>query len=143
MKTRHTKSKQNSITLAFGTTLGVIVSILITLLLAGIAAILVLNGSVPDSTTPYICIAILFISCFVGAYLGGKTVEDKKLISCVFSGSMYFLVILAAKILVFEGAYTRVIPTIISILVGIGLATILILKPKRQRTGKKIGKIRI
>ena len=143
MKAQKISSKKGADTLVVGTAAGVIVSCLITLLLAGITAILIINGKIPESIMPYLSIATVFIANYLGVFVAGRSVSEKKLITCIVCGSIYFFILLAAKILVFEGEFDHGITTVISIILGIGLAVLTVTKPKKQQTGKKFRKLHI
>lgn len=142
MRTQQIKSRRPTYTFVLGTVIGVAISCVMTLLLAGIAAVLILNENLMENITPFLGLAIVFASNFAGTLVSGKASKERKLLSCIISSSVYFFILLAAKILLLEGEFYNVIGNVISIILSTGLAIILVAKPKKQNNRRKIRKLR-
>lgn len=142
MRTQQIKSRRPTNTFVLGTVMGVAISCVMTLLLAGIAAVLILNENLMENITPFLGLAIVFASSFAGTFVSGKASKERKLLSCIISSGVYFFILLTAKILLLEGEFSNVFGNVISIILSAGLAIILVAKPKKQNNRRKIRKLR-
>ena len=119
---------------------GVIVSMLVTLVGVAICATLISQEMISVGGEGYFNIAILVLSAICGSMAATGKRSEKRLHTSLLAGTIYMFVLLSMTALIFGGQYDRVGVTAIAILSGCILAVLLGEKrkksPKLQR-GKK------
>lgn len=122
-----------------GITVGLIVSMISTLIGAAIAAWLLASEKVGEGSVGYIVLILLLISGFLGAMTSCNIIKQKRLPACIISGGVYFLCLLGINALLFQGTYSGVGESALVILAGVLSAALLGLKnDKKMKRLKKI-----
>lgn len=136
------KMKQNTASsIPSGIGIGLLLSMVITLVGAALTAYLVYKESIPEEGMGYGILLTLLFSAAVGAWVAVKRIQRLRMQMCMLSGLSYYLTLLAMTALFFGGQYSAVGITALVVLGGCGTVAILGAGGGRRR---KIGsKIRV
>lgn len=130
-------SRTESSSITASVAIGLLASVILTVLLAMIVAVLVLNGTLEETTVGYMCMAILLVATVVGTVLAGKKATGKYGIICISVAVGFVLVMIGSNIIFFDGVFMGFMSKIAMVLLGCGLASVVLLKPlgkgKRKR----------
>ncbi len=122
--------------------ISVVIALIISLLLIGIEAWLVLNGNIPYSASKYISVLIYFCSLLFAGGAVKLILRTTDLTSMLMMSAVYLVVVLVVNLLV----YSEGIHNIILALVGVGSGTVVTLlqnrQPKRPKNHRKKLRIR-
>lgn len=110
----------------------VLASMATTIILTGILAFMINSERITENAIGYGGMGILLAASFAGAIVAEKEANGNPLLASLFSGGIYFLVLIGITALFFEGSYKGVWVNALMILGGCGLAVILG-KPSRRR----------
>lgn len=111
-----------------GLTVGVLISVGMTLGGSMIAAWLVSAEKIPESGIGYAALVILLLSSALGALAAVKRIKRQRMVVCMLSGLCYYLVLLACTALFFGGQYSGMGVTALVVLAGAGTIGLLGLK---------------
>ena len=89
-----------------GVGIGIIVSIIVTLLGAAIGAWLLASEKIGEGSCGYICVCTLLLSGILGSWIAASVVGEKRLLTCILAGTGYLLSLLAITALFFGGVYS-------------------------------------
>ena len=103
---------------------GTALSLGITLLLAALAAWLVLEEVIEETHIGYCVMVILMAASFLGALTACGRIKRQRLLVCMLSGSVYFLLLMSITALFFGGQYEAVGVTGILVFGGSMLAVL-------------------
>ncbi len=117
-----------------GIAIGILVSTVLTLILSGVLAWLVLGEKVSDKSMGYGIMLILLIASVTGSTLSIKTIKHRKMFTGMATGIGYLSVLLMCTALFFGGQYQGVGVTAAVVLSG-SLATGLI-SARERKSGK-------
>ena len=117
MKTKKVTAKTASNLLA-GIGLGVVISILITLIGAAGITQLVTTEKMTENNMGFAILGILLLAALVGAWTAVNQTKRLRLQVCLLEGAGYFLTLLAATALFFGGQYQGVLASGLRILMG-------------------------
>ena len=134
-------SKRNALTLGKGNLIvrGVIggsISVVLSLLLIGLMAWLVVTERVDQSVMQFASCLIVLIAAVVGGYFGIRNCEKKPIIAILVSICMYMLMMLVVTAIFFDWKYSGVGVTFLVCAAG-NLAAILLFANKRQKRSRK------
>ncbi len=118
--------------LPVGLALGAGISMIITLIAAGILAGMVLKGSVSENAIGYGTMVIVPISAALGALVAAMAVKHQWVIVCASVGGLYFVMLLSITALFFGGQYSGVGITALLILLGTAAACVIGLKGEKR-----------
>lgn len=124
MRPRKTSAK-TAAALPVGIGLGVLISIVITLIGAAGITQLVTAEKMEENSIGYVIIAVLLIASMIGAWVAADQTKRLRLQVCLLEGAGYFLSLLATTALFFGGQYQGVWATGITILLGCTLMAFL------------------
>ena len=112
-------------TVATRLAIGALISMGITIACTAVSAALVSAGTVPENAISCVGMIILLLGSFGGAAMGARNMQEKRLYFCVGTGAVYFAILLAITALFFEGQYTGVGLTAVTVLAGTMIAALL------------------
>ena len=101
-----------------GISLGLLVSILFTLISAAGITQLVTKEKIAENNIGYLILAVLLLSTMVGAWTAVIRTKRLRLQVCLLEGAGYFLAMLAIAAMFFGGRYQGVLPSAMTILTG-------------------------
>ena len=116
-----------------------VVSLILTLLLTGILAILVEREVVEERNIGYGIMVILIVTSYISAMTAWNKIKHRRMMICLLSGIVYCVILLSITARFFGGQYGSVWETMLLIFCGSMLAVLL---GGKQNADKKIGKIR-
>lgn len=93
---------------AVGLSLGVLVSLILTLVGAAVTANLVLSEKIPVESVGYSATLILLLASALGAWVAAGLVRRRWMVICIGAGGTYYLSLLAITALFFGGQYQAV-----------------------------------
>ena len=117
-------------------------SILMTLALTALAAGLVVRETIDETSLDTVTAGILILSSICGSLLAASATGHHRLPVCMASGALYFLLLIACAILMYDGANGAVGVTALLVLGGSGAAALLGLKEGRKGRGHRTYKNR-
>jgi putative membrane protein (TIGR04086 family) len=91
-----------------GLSIGVLASIVLTLVGTSVTANLVLSEKLPFESVGYAATIVLLLSSALGAWLAAVLVKRRWMMICVGAGGMYYMSLLAITALFFGGQYQAV-----------------------------------
>jgi putative membrane protein (TIGR04086 family) len=94
--------------IAVGLSIGVLASIVLTLVGTSVTANLVLSEKLPFESVGYAATIVLLLSSALGAWLAAVLVKRRWMMICVGAGGMYYMSLLAITALFFGGQYQAV-----------------------------------
>lgn len=101
-----------------GIGIGVALAAIMTMAGAAVLAWLV-NGSVmPETGFGYGAMAVLLLSSLAGSWLAAILVKHQRLIVCLATGAVYFVLLLGLTAFCFGGQYQGVVPTAVLVTGG-------------------------
>lgn len=103
MKNRTVRNTATSV--PFGLAMGLAFSLIMTIVGAGITALLVHKEIIPESCIGYGSVVTLIISSIAGALLSVKKIKRLRLQISLASGACYYLLLLCMTALLFGGQY--------------------------------------
>ena len=132
-----TQKKNGNIAKGIG--IGLVVSLLCTVLGSAIAAWVLATEKIGEGSVGYIAVILLLLSSMFGALAFSTCIQQKRLPVCLLSGGVYLLLLFGINALFFQGAYEGVGESALVILAGVLSVAVLGLKgDKRPRKQKKI-----
>lgn len=114
-----------------GLAVGGIVSLLVTLLGAVLAANLISGEKIPEGSIGYCSMVILLLSSITGAAVAVNRIKHRKLYVSLLSGLIYYAVLLAITAIFFGGRYHGMGVTALVIAAGSGTTALLNLRQGR------------
>jgi putative membrane protein (TIGR04086 family) len=111
-------SAKTAVALPVGIGLGVLVSLIVTLIGATAITQLVTTEKISENNIGYAIIAVLLISSIIGAWMAATQTKRLRLQVCLLEGTGYFLTLMAMTALFFGGRYQGMWATCITILLG-------------------------
>ena len=136
VKNRKVTGKAKSI--PAGLLTGCVMSLAVTMILAGILAKLLENEYLAQEQIGYGIMVILLVSSYAGAAVSFGCVKRQRLVTCMLSGLVYFSVLLSITALFFGGQYDAVAVTALIVLCGSSAAALLHTEKKTGHKPKKI-----
>lgn len=122
--------------IAIGTSLAVITTIGGTAILASLME----SESMQENAMKTSCMIMHFLSATLGALLSAALTKQKRLPVCIITAASYFGILLAMTALLFGGQYQNILPTVLIVIAGGGVATLPALI--RKGSGGRIKKLR-
>ncbi len=113
-----------------GILVGWIVSVLITVLSAAVVAWLIAGEYTQVTATEAAAFPITMLAAAIGSFAAALTAGDHFLIAGMATGGAYFLSLLSITALVFDGQYEKVWLTLLSIIAGSLVASLVTLRLK-------------
>lgn len=132
----HQKQTGRATSMAKGLTLGVLSSIVATIVSAGIIAKMLDKEILQWSNVGYGITISLLIGSFLCAWLSFQKIKRQRLLVCGVSGLLYWLVLLCLAALFFEIEYGSLPITAVVIFVG-SLGAFIASAPKKRSHNKK------
>lgn len=121
-----------------GLAFGGLSSLAVTLIFAAILAKLIEAETLPETSIGYGVMVLLLLASFVGALVASGRIKRQRLLVCLASGLIYFLLLLSMTALFFGGQYSAVWQTALLVLCGSMLAAMMHLREKRGGKRPKI-----
>lgn len=125
-----------------GLAIGALVSMIVTVLIAAIGAHLIISEMLPQDKIGYCSIAALLCGAILGALTASGKVKHRKLLVCLLSGMVYFLMLLATTALFFGGQYEGIGVTFVTVSLGSIAAALIASRGGSGSSGTKRKKIR-
>lgn len=132
---RNTQTKLVNIPKGIG--IGLVVSIATTIIGAAIFSWLMATERIGEGSEGYLCVILLLVSGLLGSLVSNRMIQQKRLPMRLLSGSVYFLSLLAANVLFFEGKYQAVGQSALVILAGALSVAILGMKNTKNTKRKR------
>ena len=129
---------KKGITIPLGIVVGVLASIILTIVGALIVTNFVLKERIDIESVGTIVFFLLVAASALGAWLGAKLVSEKKLLASGLTGLGFFLVLLSINAVFFDGMFAGVGITALAILAGIGISLLPKLRKKSSKSKIKI-----
>lgn len=130
------KVKGTAKTMPMGVTLGVSVSLLITIVLAAVLTWGAIEGKVAEKTIGYMTMGILLISSILGTLLSALKIQRRRMLVCCVTGGVYYLVLLGGTAVFFGGNYRGTGVTGGLVLLGSLISGLLSLNANKRRAGR-------
>lgn len=127
--------------IAVGLAIGVLVSLVLTLIGAAVTANLVLSEKFPAESIGYAATVILLIAAAAGAWMAALSVKRRWIMVCLGTGGSYYLTLLAITALFFGGQYQAMGVTALLVLGGCGAVGLLGIT-KEKKKGRRPKKYR-
>lgn len=121
--------------------IGVGVCVFSALALCLLLSVLILKETVPEANTRVMVHGITAISSFIGAAVAVYIAGSKRLLVCIGTGAIYFLLLLSGTALCFGGQYGGILSALLMTLCGTGVAVLIGLRKGNSRH-KRLGKRR-
>ena len=123
-----------SMSIAGGVGIGVLASVVITIISSLILAALVNNEIVKENGLGYGVIMVLLLSAVTGSLVAWKCIRHRRLLVCTLSGVGYYVALIGITALLFGGQYQGMGVTALVVLAGCGCVALI------GVNGKKAGK---
>ena len=133
------KISGKSVGIPLGLAVGELVSMIITVAAAAVAAWLIATEKIGEGGIGYAATIITALAAAVGAWVSSALIKRMRLQICMLSGVCYFLILLALTALLFGGQYRGIGLSAIVILCACALIALLPSKNKGLKMKKKIG----
>lgn len=135
------KKVRSQVPIPLGLTLGAGTSLAMTFLGTAILSWLIGNERLPEERMGIAAAAVLLFAGMLGAWIAASKTKRKRLLVCLGSGLVFFLVLLSLTALFFGGRYEGLAMNGTAVLLGSGIMAALGLRgqggnPKRR---KKLG----
>lgn len=98
--------KHTARSIPVGIVLGLALAWLISIVGAGITALLISRETIPESAMGYGIVITLIVACFAGAFLSVSKIQRLRLQMTMLFGAVYYLSLLGANALFFGGQYS-------------------------------------
>lgn len=135
------KKRNTASSIPAGLGIGLLISIVITLVGSAITAYLIHSENIPQEGMGYGVIITLLLSTVAGAWVAVSRIQRQRLQMCMISGLCYYLTLLAMTALFFGGQYSGMGITALVVLGGCG--TVIILGAGGGKRRKKSTKIKV
>ena len=135
MTTQHKPTGRAS-SIPMGLAAGAGISILVTMLVCLISAWLISTEILPQQQIGYCVLTALVTGTILGAATAWKKIKRQKLMVCLMSGGVYFLVLATATVLFFDGDFQGVGVSFVAIMLGALAAVFLTNERKNLKKGK-------
>lgn len=123
-----------------GVGMGVIFSVLLTIVGSAVVALLISREALPENGIGYCSIVILILSASISSAVSYGFIKHRRLVVCLLHGFSYYLVLLGCTALFFGGQYQGMGVTALVVLAGCGTVGLLGLKGEKA-TAIKMKKI--
>lgn len=134
------KATGRVMSLPAGIAVGGMVSLTVTVVLAGILAWFMGREIIAEDTIGIASAIILVISALAGGLAAFSKIRHRRVLVCMLSGVVYFLLLLCCTALFFGGQYQGMVITALTVLGGGGAAALLGLKGGEKRPRKYVRK---
>lgn len=121
-----------------GLAIGGLSSLVLTLLGASILAKLVEAEMMKESSIGYGVMIMLLLASYLGAMMSFWRIKRQRMVVCLASGAIYFVILLGITALFFGGQYSAVGVTALLVFCGSGVAALLGLRENRGGNRRKI-----
>ena len=129
--TANRKVTGTAVSMPKGLMIGNTISIVLTVLMAGILAKLVSAERLEWDQIGYGIMILLFVSSATGTTAAVKAIKPQRLAVCLLAGGIYWLTLLAITALFFGGQYHGIAATGATILAGCGTICLLGIRSKK------------
>ena len=120
-----TRNNGQAVSLPAGVLTGALVALLWTLATSGILAWMILDGMLKQETVGYGSMVILLSGSILGAMTAKRKVKRQLLLTALFSGLVYLLMLVSITALFFGGQYSGMGVTALLVLGGSTVAALL------------------
>ena len=120
-----------------GLAMGAAVSIGITIFICGIGAMLVSAERIPQEQMGYCSVAALILGAMLGALTAWRKIQRQKMMICLLSGGVYFLLLVATSITFFDGRLQGMGVTLATIMTGSVIAVFMTNSGLKQKKGMR------
>lgn len=124
-----------------GLAAGAAVSILVTAVICLLGGWMIGSEIISQEQIGYCAIAALLVSAIMGSNTAWKKIRRKRLIVSLASGGIYYLILVAITIALFDGGFQGLGVTLVVILIGTVLPILLRNGEGKSKTGKRRKKI--
>ena len=124
-----------------GLAAGAAVSILVTAVICLLGGWMIGSEIISQEQIGYCAIAALLVSAIMGSNTAWKKIRRKRLIVSLASGGIYYLILVAITIALFDGGFQGLGVTLVVILVGTVLPILIRKGEGKSKTGKRRKKI--
>lgn len=121
-----------------GLTIGLIVSIAALSAMLTITAKMIQAEIIPEENVGYGVLIALLTASFLGAMTASVTIQRRRGLMCLLSGSLLWAVLLSATALFFGGQYRSVGVTGLLIMSGAGAGALIQAREKKGKKRKKL-----
>ena len=118
-----------------GLALGILTSILVTLVGTASASWLIAGGTVGEDGVPVVACILQLIGAATGALTSTLCIKKMRLQICMLSGLIYYLTLLGITALFFDGEYAGM--GLAALMIVLGCACVAIWAPNNKYPGRK------
>lgn len=130
------KSGRRQASLPIGIAFGAGTSLLLALLGAALLAWLMNQERLPEENVGIAAAIVLLAASLLGSWLATGKTKEKRLIVCMSSGLLFFLLLLSCTALFFGGQYQGLVRNALAILLGCGIPALLGLKGEGRKKSR-------
>lgn len=112
---------------------GCVLAWLMTIVIAAIVAFLVAGERVSEDFANPAAVIVLLASSFACAMIAGEMMGQKRMIVCVISGGIYYLSLICANMLFFDGSFRGLLGAALTVMGSCVIAGLLQTRQKKQR----------
>lgn len=102
------KARGTAVSMPAGIACGVVLSLVITCILAVVLTWLVLEGKIAEETLGYFVMGLLAISSALGSLLAALRIKRRWMMVCLLTGSVFYLILLIVTVVFFGGNFQGV-----------------------------------
>ena len=125
--------KGRAVSIPGGLAIGAAVSMVVTIIIAAIGANLVMNQILPQENIGYCSLFALLAGGITGAITASAKVKHRKLVVCLLSGLVYYVILLSMTALFFGGQYEGMGVTLITVAIATVAAAMISSREGKQK----------
>ena len=135
------KATGRALSIPAGLAAGAAVSLLMTFAICLLGGWMIGSELISQQAIGYCSIVALLASVIFGSITAWKKIRRKRLLVCVASAVVYFMILTLITLLFFDGGYKGMGVTFITVLMGAAVSVLVTDRPKKSKSGKRRMKI--
>ncbi len=116
--------------------IGAGLSVAVTIALLALTAMLIVNQSISLNSARFVVPVVHFLALFIGCLMGGKIGNENKLYVCLCIAAVIYVLCVAAVILLFDGVFFGIVPSLLCGIVGSMLALWVASRAKKRTASR-------
>lgn len=128
------KMKQNS-ALIKQPVIGVVISVMVTVLLSAIVSWLIANDKIEMEAMDFSALVVRLLAALIGCAVAAR--GEKGLIKAVIAAIGYLVILVCINALFFDGRFTGILGGVIAVAIGCAAAVIVNNLPKRRNGSRR------
>lgn len=135
MRAKHKSWK--SLSVPAGVSAGILLSLAVTVAGAAVCASLISSERIGQDAMEACSVVTVITASVIGALVTAFTVKRMWLQMCLLFGGCYYLLLLGITALLFNGSYTGLGTTALSVLIGTGMVAAMGAMPKNMNSARR------